>query len=488
MKAHSSAEGGLGGDAIASWRGAFVAALAGLGMFLAALDISVNVALPAMRSAFSTDLQTVQWVIVVFIATRAGLVMGAGSFGDRFGLRVVYVFGVVTYLAAMFAIAMSPTLAAAVGFRVLQALGTGCLYAVSPALMAQLVPAQRRGLGMGFTAASQALGMLAGTLGAGLLVQWFGWQSVFLGRVPFTVLALLLALAFLRRQSPGQSDTPFDLAGATTLLATLLCLVIGLRLGRSVGWGYPVVVALLALSPVFLLAFWRIQGRAQWPVMPRQLWRVPGFRASSVSMFLAYLAVFVMWFIFPFYVSDGLKRGPLTLGATLALMAGANIGMSTLGGWLSDRIGPLAVGAAGLAALAAGLLLVGFLEADSSSIRVGIGVGVVGAGLGLFQAASYTLMMSSVPPERFGTASGALSLAQAAGMVLSVAIIGGVFGWRSDYHLAALSPDAIPTVEAGARAFVLAFRDVFWLSAGLAVLGLAALLLLAARWPGQRAP
>ena len=473
----------LGGDLMGSWRAALTALLAGLGMFLAALDISVNVALPSMRTAFSTDLQTVQWVIVVFIATRAGLVLGAGSFGDRFGLRVVYIFGVASYLAAMFAIAMSPNLASAVGFRVLQALGTGCLYAVSPAMAAQVFPAHRRGLGMGFTAACQALGMLAGTLGAGLLVQWFGWQSVFLGRAPFTVLALLLALGILRGSTPARSSSPFDLAGALTLLTTLLCLVIGLRLGRSVGWESPVVVGLLSLSPLFLLAFWRIQGRAAWPVLPRQLWRVPGFRAASVSMFLAYLAVFVMWFIFPFYVSDGLGQGPLTLGVMLALMAGTNIGLSSLGGWLCDRTGAAIVGVAGLLALSAGLLWVGFLQLDTSYLRVGVGAGVVGAGLGLFQAASYTLMMNSVPPERFGTASGALSLAQAAGMVLSVAIIGGIFGWSSDHHTAGLTSQGLTMIEAEGRAFMLAFRDVFWLSAGLAGLGLVALVSLSAAGP-----
>jgi MFS family permease len=76
----------------ASWQEGLAALAAGLGMFLAALDISVNVALPSIRSDFNTDLQTVQWVIVVFIATRAGLVMGAGSFADRFGLKLVYLF------------------------------------------------------------------------------------------------------------------------------------------------------------------------------------------------------------------------------------------------------------------------------------------------------------------------------------------------------------------------------------------------------------
>ena len=71
----------------------------------------------------------------------------------------------------MFCVALSPHLETVVGFRALQAIGTGCLYAVSPAIAAEVFPAHRRGLGMGFITASQALGMVAGTLGAGLLVQ-----------------------------------------------------------------------------------------------------------------------------------------------------------------------------------------------------------------------------------------------------------------------------------------------------------------------------
>ena len=94
-----------------------VAAVAGLGMFLAALDISVNVALPSIAKGLDADLQSVQWVIVAFIATRAGLVMGAGSFADRFGLRRVFIFGAVSYLVAMVTISLSPNLESVVGIQ-----------------------------------------------------------------------------------------------------------------------------------------------------------------------------------------------------------------------------------------------------------------------------------------------------------------------------------------------------------------------------------
>ncbi len=66
---------------------------AGLGMFLAALDISVNVALPGMRDGLHADLHPIQWVIGVFVATRAGLGIDIGNLADRFGMRTLFNLG-----------------------------------------------------------------------------------------------------------------------------------------------------------------------------------------------------------------------------------------------------------------------------------------------------------------------------------------------------------------------------------------------------------
>ena len=187
------------------WNKVLVGTAATLGMFLAAMDTSVNVALPSMTEALDADLQSIQWVIVAFIATQASLVMGAGSFADRFGLRPVYIFGTTTYLVSMFFIAFSPNLETVVGFRVMQALGVGCLFAVSPAIAAGVFPSHRRGLSMGFTVGSQALGMLAGTIGAGLLVGWLGWEWIFLGRTPFAVIAIIIGIWCLKQRSSGGS-------------------------------------------------------------------------------------------------------------------------------------------------------------------------------------------------------------------------------------------------------------------------------------------
>jgi MFS family permease len=198
-------------------------------------------------------------------------------------------------------------------------------------------------------------------------------------------------------------------------------------------------------------------------------------------MFLANLGVFVIWFIFPFYVADSVGGGALMLGFMLATLAFFNTIFSGIGGWLCDRFNYLTVGVAGLLLMASGLLAMSLLNTDSDSWEVALRIGIVGTGLGLFQAAAYSLMLGSVPSERFGTASAALSLSQSCGRVLSVAVIGGIFGWRADHHLLELGVGA----DADGLAFIKAFKDVFVIGSSIGLLG--AVVFLVGGWRQTRA-
>ena len=454
------------------WRDVLIGVTSGLAMFLAALDFSVNVALPELASGLNADLQSVQWALVVFMGVRASLVMGTGSFADRFGLRRVYLWGGMAYLVSMFCIALSPDLASVVGFRVLHGIGTSCMYAVAPAIAANLFPPHRRGLSMGFTTGSQALGMVGGTIGAGLLVGsgWLGfdWEWAFLGRVPFMVAALALAFLFLDRDPPFSKQGPaFDLSGTVAMAIGIISLIIGTRLGREIGWDAWPVLALLVVTPTALFLFWRIERTAAWPVLPLGMFRNRGFLVAGACSAFVFLSAFVIWFIFPFYVADSLGRGSEVLGAMLAVSSVCGVAMSLLGGWISDRIGTQIVGVLGMLAIAAGLGMMAFLDGQSSLAEVTLWVSVAGAGHGLVQAACYSLVMKSVQPERFGTAGGMLALTQALGSITAIVILGGIFALREDHYLAQLAG----TMGAESVAFLRAYRDVFMIGAGVAVVG-----------------
>ena len=216
-----------------------VVASAVLGMFLVSMDVSVNVALPTITEHFDTDIRTIQWIIVSFIATRAGLALVAGSVGDQIGLRRIYLLGAVCYTVAVALIAFSPSLGAVFGLRVLQGVGGGSLYAVAPAVASMAYASENRGAVLGVITAGFALGTLAGTLGAGVLVDSLGWESIFLGRLPFCAVALLLGWLVLGRDVPMVSRPSFDIVGGASLVAAVVALVLALQMSDRLGWASP---------------------------------------------------------------------------------------------------------------------------------------------------------------------------------------------------------------------------------------------------------
>ena len=286
------------------------------------------------------------------------------------------------------------------------------------------------------------------------------------------VIGLLAVPRAVNGGSASGSGRRFDIAGAALTLSLLWCLMIGLRLGQAIGWTSPVVIALLAATPALLAALVWVERRAELPVLPGALARLRGFQTAAGAMFLGHFSQFVIWFIFPFYVTDALDRGPVTLGILFAIMSSSNILSSPVGGWLCDRWGVRPVGAAGLTVTAAGLLAMSALDDASAIWHPAAAIALVGLGVGWFQSAAYALMLGTVPAERYGTASGAMSLAQASGTVLCVSAVGAVFAALNDYYGAG---------RPGGDAFLLAYRDVFRIGAATALAAAVAFAALARR-------
>ena len=451
-----------------------VALCAGSGLALGAMDTGVNVALPAITADFGTDMQTIQWIIVSHVAARAGLSVAAGSSGDLFGLKRVFLVGAALNTIALLAVGLTPDLYAIFGIRVLQGIGTGILLAASPAVAAQAYPAHQRSGVMGVAFSSQALGLLTATLGAAVLVEFLGWRWIFLARVPISAGVFLLGWLLLRRDDRRPEGKSLDVLGALALSGSLVALVIGLHVGGREGWAGPLPIAMLALAPVLLVLLWHVERTASWPAMDMALLKIRAFVAPCLAVLLGWTGIFVIWFIFPFYISDILERGAPTLGAMLATLAAAMSTAALAGGWMSDRIPPRHVAAAGLAVLAAGLAWMAYLGADSSVWMIAIRIGITGFGLGLTMATVYTLTLDGVPGMRTATAAGALGVAESMGRVISVAVFGSLFAIRMVHHETGLGIlSSVGDVEIDA--FVTAFREVFLMAAGLAAAGMVVL-------------
>ena len=446
------------------------------GVFLGSLDITLNVALPDIARSFSTDLQTVQWMILFYVGSSAGLQLGLGSAADVYGLRRFFIVGLAVYTAAVLLIGLAPQLPMLFGLRVLQAVGNALLMACAPALVTGLYPANERGRALGTMAGLGTLGMLLGSVAGGGLVDALGWRAVFLARVPLGLAALALAAYALRERTSDEPRHAFDFWGAASMFTGTASYVLALALGGSLGWKSPIVAALALACGVSLAAFGFAERRAARPVLDLRLLRHRVLAPAFVSAFLISVSAFVNWFILPFFVSDVMGENAQTWGLLMMLMPLTITVSAPVGGWLSDRVPPAYLTTVAALMTAATVFSYVGLDASTGVLDIAIRSAAMGLSMGLHQAANANLVMGSVPPNRLGTGGAIMTLSRSLGAVSSVALLSALVAAREAWHTGALTG----AEAAGERAFVLAFGDTYLAAA---LLGLAAAAVSVTFWP-----
>ena len=446
-------------------------------MFLTSLDITVNVALPNITDSFGTDAVTIQWIIILYVGSSTAMHLGLGGAADAFGLKRMFVLGLIGYTIAVFAISFAQSLGLLFGLRVFQAVGNGLLMVLAPAIVTRLFPSEFRGRALGIMAALGTLGMMAGSLGGGALVDAFGWRAIFLGRVPLCLAAIAFSALLLRvPDESGRRDGQaalrgFDVWGSATLFTAVGALILMLSLGGRHGWTAVYVPLLGVLAIAGLAAFVLVERRAERPVLQLSILRNRVLAPALMVGMLAMLSTFVNWFLLPFFVVESLGASASVWGLLLMLMTVATALASPLGGWLSDRWRPAYTITGGLTVATAAMVSLSVLDAGSSVVHVAVGLVGVGVATGLFQSANANLIMGSMPADRLGMGGGIMGLSRGLGTVFSVAIMGAIFSARLGVREASLPED---------QAFILAFQDAYRIAVAL---GLAAIVVSCTIWP-----
>ena len=441
------------------------------GVFLTALDITVNVALPDITDSFDTDPVTIQWIIIFYVGGSTGMQLGLGGAADAFGLKRMFMAGLVSYMVAVLAIGLSDSLALVFSLRVFQAVGNGLLIALGPAIVTTLFPPEFRGRALGIMAALGTLGMISGSLGGGALVDAFGWRSIFLSRVPLCLVAIAFSAFFLRVPSRPGARSGFDLLGAIILFVSVGSLILLLSLGGRNGWTEFYIPVLAVVSACGFGAFVVVERSVSSPILHLSLLKNRILAPALVTSLLVFVSTFVNWFILPFFVIESLGASASVWGFLLMLMTAANSVSAPLGGWLSDRANPAYTITASVTVSTLAMLTMSRLGESSSVVSVGFGLVIVGIGMGLFQSSSANLIMGSMPPDRMGMGGGIMGLARGMGTVSSVAVMGAIFAARETTRALSATPE---------DAFILAFRDTYMVAVALAA---AAILVSFTLWP-----
>ncbi|WP_242910524.1 MFS transporter [Actinomadura terrae] len=403
------------------------------GSFAALLNMSVvTVAARETAAGLDADLADVRWMVDAFTLALSSLLLSGGVLGDRYGRRRTWLAAVGVLAAGAVVCATAPSADVLVGGRVVQGAASAVLVPGAMSLIAQACPdaaARARMIGWWSTTASLSVGL--GPLLGGVLVDAWGWRSVYWVDVPLCLLVLVLGAAGLE-ESRDPEHAALDLPGQLLGVLWLGALTYGLVDGGEHGWGSPVPRVALGVAGAALLAFVAVELRTRRPMLPIRLLRDARFAASNGAALLLGLGAYGTFFYLSPYFQQ--VRHASATGAGLRLLPMA-LGMSLLGaaaGRLTARYGPYGPMAGAFTLMVAALLGLAAAFGEHTPYAVlAVLLAGVGAGIGVVLPPLNASALAAVPRERSGAAAATVNATRQAGTSLGIAALGAILSARA---------------------------------------------------------
>ncbi|CAL9623407.1 Multidrug resistance protein Stp [Streptomyces sp. enrichment culture] len=405
--------------------------------FMALMDsFIVNVAAPSIRTDTGASFAQIELVISGYVLVYGLLLITGGRLGDIKGYRPLFLLGVVVFTAASLACGLAPTPGTLIAFRVVQAVGAALFYPQVLSILQTAFTGRMRTRAFAVFGATIGGASIAGQLLGGVLIQadlWgLSWRPIFLVNVPIGALVIVGALATLPSVRSG-SGTRLDLKGTLLLSVALLLLSVPLTEGHATGWPAWTWVMLVLSVPAFA-AFvgWqrRLGARGGFPLTPPALFRRPTFTGGNILAVAFFAGNAGLFFVLAMHLQFGLGYSALEAGLTFTPLAVAFVIASLVAPRMAPRLGAhvltlgYAVNVLGTVALLATLWAGG---PDITGVMMIPALAVIGFGEGLGVSPLFGTVLSGVPENDAGSASGVLETAGQVGMSLGITGVGLVF-------------------------------------------------------------
>ena len=401
-----------------------------LPIIMSVLDTQIaNVALPTLSRQLEITPATSIWIVNSYQLALVAALLPMSSLGDVIGHRRVFNWGIVVFTLASLACALSTTLPVLAASRIVQGLGAGAVMGVDLVLIRYIFPPERLGRGVALLGLSIACAAASGPSVASAVLELAPWTWLFAVNVPIGLIAVALGWRFLP-VIPG-SGQKFDLPSAITSALTFGLLITGLD-GIAHHENPLIVAGEFAVALVSGILMVRRQNALETPVFAVDLFRRPVFALSILTGLCAYTTQGLAYISLPFYFQELLGRSQAETGLLITPWPLAIVIVAQISGRLSDRLPAGLMGGFGLATVATGLALLAFLPDDPSTANILWRMAICGAGFSLFQTPNARSILSSVPKERSGNATGINATSRTLGQATGAALTALIFGFFAE--------------------------------------------------------
>lgn len=428
-----------------------------LGIILVQLDVSiVNVGLHSLKEAYNAAVSDLEWVINAYALVFAALMLSSGTVVDKLGSKKTFITGVVIFIFASVFCALAPSIYWLDIMRAVQGIGAALLLPSSLTLLRQYFSdSKERTSAIAMWASSGALALVAGPVLGGALIKYLGWKSIFLINFPLGLISIAI-ISWLAKAGEISSKK-INYSSQLLIVSGLALLTFTLTEAGQFGWAKPVIITTLIAGLLILIAYRKLDSKADNPVISHEVLANPLITSAVVVGFLCNLVFYGAVFIFSIFFQNKLHLSALETGLAfmpmMALTALVNFSSKWFVNWLSVRHLSLLGSIISLV----GFGMVMFISSDWTATQLFLPMVLLGSGTSFAMPVMTNLVLGQATNKSAGSASALFNCARQMGGVTGVAIFGLL-----------LSSAGVDNMTAGLKmvSFAASVITVIWLIAG----------------------
>ena len=398
--------------------------IAAVGNFIAMLDATtVNLALYPMSVDLHVTMSQIQWVMIAYMLVLTVFLPFFGKLGDIFPKNKLYALGFSIFALGAFLNTTAPTFGLLVTYRCIEAIGASIMLSNAQAIIAGIFKKERRGKALGLNGCIVAIGGMSGPALGGILINAFGWHSVFIPCIPVAIMGAYYSWKMLPHAIKTKRENfKFDYKGFLYFTISLFALLLAISEGHTWGWSSVKIITLGIVTLVFGGLFYFRDHKINYPLINFSLFAIKPFTFGNLAVMTSYMSMYTNSILLPFFLQEILKYNPLVTGLLILPYSVTLSVTAPISGRLSGKFGSRYLTLAGPVVFISALILFCMYDKNVQMWQIIFASGIMGIGNGLFQSPSNNAIMTSVKKDEFGIASGILALSRNMGNILGVAV------------------------------------------------------------------
>ena len=395
-----------------------------IGNFIAMLDsTTVNLALYPMSVDLNVSMSQIQWVMIAYMLVLTVFLPFFGKLGDIFPKNKLYSTGFAMFALGAFLNTTANSFGLLIAYRCLEALGASIMLSNAQAIIASIFKKEKRGKALGLNGCIVAIGGMSGPAIGGVLINYYGWHSVFFPCIPVALAGAYYSYKMLPHTvKTDRKNFKFDYKGFIYFTVSLFALLLAIAEGHTWGWNSLKIIILGIITLVFGVLFYIRDHKINYPLIDFSLFKIKTFTYGNLGVMTSYMAMYTNSILLPFFLQEILKYNALLTGLLILPYSVTLSFIAPIAGRLSGKYGSRYLTLAGPIVFITALLMFTLYDKNCTMWQIILASGIMGIGNGLFQSPSNNAIMTSVAPSELGLASGILALSRNMGNILGVAV------------------------------------------------------------------